>query len=65
MKAESAESSKYLKKANCDVDGEEAFCTLCCDAEGKDLGDEKMTLKKVDGKWLVHMSKEDMMGEGM
>lgn len=65
MKTESAESSKNLKKATCEVNGDEAKCSFCCDPEGNEMEDEPMILKKVDGKWLVHMSKEDMMGEGM
>jgi hypothetical protein len=64
MKAESAENSKFLKKATCEVNGDEAKCKLCCDEEGNGFEDEDMILKKVEGKWLVHMSKEDMMGEG-
>lgn len=60
-KAESAESMKYLTKANCQVNGDDAVCYICCDAEGK-ADEAPMELKKVDGKWYVHFSKEDMMG---
>ncbi len=62
-KAESKESTKNIKKATCKISGDEAKCTICCDASNQPMADSDLTLKKVDGKWYVHMSKEDMMGE--
>jgi hypothetical protein len=62
-KAESKEGSKNIKKATCKVTGDEAKCTLCCDASNQPMADSDLTLKKTDGKWFVHMSKEDMREE--
>lgn len=39
---------------------ETAKCSTCCDTQGN-ATEEGTTLKKVDGKWLVHMSKESIM----
>ncbi len=64
MKAETAENTQNIKKADCTVEGDKATCTFCCDAEGNPLPDEEVHLKRVDGKWLVHMSKEDLMEPG-
>jgi hypothetical protein len=61
MKEEAAANSKNLKKADCTVTGDEAKCKVCCDPEGKAMEDNEILLKKQDGKWLVHISKEDMM----
>ena len=64
MKEEAEQNSKYLKKATCTITGDDAKCVLCCNPEGAEMADNEVILKKQDGKWLVHISKEDMM-EGM
>ena len=61
MKEEAAVNSQNLKKADCTVTGDEAKCKVCCDPEGKAMEDNELLLKKQGGKWLVHISKEDMM----
>lgn len=53
---------KLLKKATCEVNGDEAKCKVCCNAEGG-TDEEPVTLKKVDKKWLVDLPKEDIMGD--
>lgn len=49
---------KEIKKS--EKDGKEASVTYCCNKEGED---EEMKLKKVDGRWKVHIDKE-MPGKG-
>lgn len=62
MKDEAAENSKNLKKAECKISGDEAKCKVCCGPNGEAMDDNEILLKKQqDGKWLVHLSKEDMM----
>lgn len=51
---------KSLKKTTCRVEGDRAFCNVCCNAEGETSDDDPVKLKKVDGKWLVDMNKEDL-----
>lgn len=51
---------KNLKKTICRIEGENAFCKVCCNEDGSESKDEPVRLKKIDGKWLVHLSKEDM-----
>lgn len=60
FRSKTAEDMKSLKKTTCRIDGERAFCRLCCDAEGNSTPDEPIRLRKVEGKWLVDMSKEDL-----
>lgn len=54
---------KLLKKATCVIKGEEtgevAECQVCCDEE-KAFSTDPLHLKKQDGKWLVHMTKESL-----
>jgi hypothetical protein len=64
-KTEAKEGAKNLKKATCKVDKNDATCTFCCDQNNQPMEGEGIKLKKVDGKWYVHMSKEDMMDESM
>lgn len=48
---------KRLKKSICTIEGEQAECRICCN----ELGEEEanaLQLKKVDKKWLVHLTKE-------
>jgi hypothetical protein len=59
-KEESIAASKNVKKATCIIQGENATCTVCCDINNQPLP-EQIFLKKVDGKWFAHMSKEEMM----
>lgn len=49
----------YLKKASCEIEGDQAKCTTCCDQIGQPQED-LLLLKKVDKKWLVDMKKEDL-----
>lgn len=42
------------------LDPETAKCSTCCDAAGNST-EEGTTLKKVEGKWLIHMSKESIL----
>lgn len=55
------------KKFTCSDKGADMKeCKACCDKDGKPSA-EGLVLKKMDGKWLVHMSKEEMqekMGAG-
>ncbi len=46
-----------IDKVDCEIDGDEGTCTVCCDEDGNP--GESLKVKKVDGKWLVHISKED------
>lgn len=65
FKKKTAEDMKDLKKANCRIENDLAYCKVCCDENGKESDDEPLRLKKVEGKWLVDMSKEDLnMGGG-
>jgi hypothetical protein len=65
-KEEAKENAKNLKKATCKINNDEASCSFCCDTNNQPIVDSELKLKKVKGKWYVHMSKEDMMnGEGM
>jgi hypothetical protein len=59
-KEESITASKNIKKATCVIEGNNATCTACCDANNQPMP-EQIFLKKVDGKWYAHMSKEEMM----
>lgn len=59
QRAELEAQMKRLKKAKCEVDGEQAICNVCCDEAG-DFEAEPIVLKKIDKKWLVHMTKEDL-----
>jgi len=61
-KAEAKGSVKNLKKATCKVTGDDAVCTFCCDANNQAIPESEFKLKKVNGKWYVHLSKEEMMG---
>ncbi len=62
-KIEAKENSKNLTKATCKKNKEKANCTFCCDLENKPMTDSEIQLKKVKGKWYVHMSKEEMMND--
>jgi len=62
-KEESKENAKNLKKATCKINNDEASCSFCCDTNNQPIVDSELKLKKVKGKWYVHMSKEDMMND--
>ena len=49
------EGEQEVKDIKCDVDGETAVCTYCCNDQGES---DKLDLKQVNGKWLVDMKKE-------
>lgn len=53
---------KEITKVECKTEGDVADCE--CWAEGEEET-EKVTVKKVDGAWKVHMSKSDMMNDAM
>jgi len=61
MLAESKETIKSMKKATCKVEGDIAYCTVCCGPDGTETP-EPTTLKKIDGKWYVHIDKNAMGG---
>lgn len=66
IQSKADEALGSLKSAECKVSGDEAKCNICCDPEtGEASDDEPITLKKIDGKWFVHMSKEDIQGSGL
>jgi hypothetical protein len=55
---------KEVKNIKCTVEGDStAICTYCCNEQG---AEDKISLKKVGDKWLVHQPKENnpMGGEG-
>jgi hypothetical protein len=55
---------KEIKNIKCNVEGDStAICTYCCNEQGSE---DKISLKKVADKWLVHQPKENnpMGGEG-
>lgn len=56
------EKQNEVKNVKCTVaeDGSTADCTYCCNDQGSD---DKITMKKVDGNWLVDMKKENPMGD--
>lgn len=60
MIKESAGEIDLIKKATCTTNDDIAKCTVCCDKEGASTP-EPITLKKVNNKWLVDMSKEQLM----
>jgi DNA-directed RNA polymerase specialized sigma54-like protein len=62
-KEEAKENAKNLKKATCKIKNDEATCSFCCDVNNQPIVDSDLKLKKVKGKWYVHMSKEDMMND--
>lgn len=51
-------NSKLVKKADCNTKGNLAECFICCDAEGK-KSPQPVHLKKIEGRWLVYLNKED------
>jgi hypothetical protein len=57
--AQIEEQLKLLKKAKCEIEENIAHCTICCDESGEEES-EIILLKKVENKWLVHMTKEDL-----
>jgi len=62
-KQEPAEK-KEIKDIKCNVEGDStATCSFCCNEQG---AEDKVSLKKVGDKWLVHQPKESnpMGGEG-
>jgi hypothetical protein len=62
-KAEAKVKAKNLAKATCKINKDEATCTFCCDENKQPIADSELKMKKVNGKWYVHMSKEDMMND--
>lgn len=59
---EEAEESKAVVKVECITEGDKGDCT-CWGENGED--EQKVSVKKVDGKWKVHMSKQSMMNDAM
>jgi hypothetical protein len=60
MIEESSAEISLIKKATCTTNDDIAKCTVCCNKDGESTP-EPITLKKVDNKWLVDMSKEQLM----
>jgi hypothetical protein len=48
-----------VKVSKCEVTGDKAVCTYCCNEEGKE---STVNMKKIEDKWKVDMSKESLMG---
>ena len=61
---EAAPAIAALKSAKCTIEGDEALCYTCCDVETGLASEDPILLKKIDNKWFVHFSKEDMMMDG-
>jgi hypothetical protein len=57
-KEKAKKNSRLAKKADCVVKGNLAECIICCDAEGN-KSPQAIQLKKIEGRWLVYMNKED------
>jgi hypothetical protein len=57
--AESEAAVKALKKSTCKIDGDVAKCIVCCSPSGES-SEEPVELRKIDGKWYVHLDKEGM-----
>jgi len=53
------EEAPAIENMSCTIDGDVAKCTY---TQGGENGN--IELRKENGKWLVHMSKEDSMGGG-
>ncbi|TVR76497.1 MAG: DUF4878 domain-containing protein [Chitinophagaceae bacterium] len=60
MGGEEAPDTPDVENVNCTESGDTADCTYCCDENGNEAS---VKMKKVDGKWLVHMSKEEAFGD--
>lgn len=60
-KKKGQEKAKLIKSAKCEVNGDKAKCTVCCDDKGAD-SPEKVDLVKTGGKWLVTIDKGAMGG---
>lgn len=61
--AEAEEDLKFIKKADCDVNGDKASCKVCCNKEGE-WTPEDIKLTKVDGQWFVDMPMPNKEGGG-
>ena len=57
---EASSEMDMIKKANCTTNDDIAKCTVCCNKDGESTP-EPITLKKINNKWLVDMSKEQLM----
>ncbi len=62
LKAESQQLVKAMKTAKCTINGDMASCIVCCGPDGSE-NPEATQLKKIDGKWFVHMDKNAMGGD--
>lgn len=60
MSADDIPDAPAIEYVNCNEDGDKADCTYCCDENGAEAD---VQLRKVGGKWLVHMSKEEAFGD--
>lgn len=56
MAGEELRPADELKVASCEVDGDKATCTYCCDEEGEDA---VLSMKNVDGVWMADLSTEE------
>ena len=63
-KDESKENIKNIKSAKCEFNGDNATCVVCCSPNGSTSENAPINLKKIKGKWYVHMVKEDLDLEG-
>jgi len=63
IKEEATKELEYIKKAKCIKKSDtKATCTICCNKEGETT-ESPIVLKKVGDKWLVDMSKEQLVNQ--
>ena len=46
-----------IENLKCEQEDDKAKCTYCCNDKGED---ESLNMRKVDGEWLVSISKDDI-----
>lgn len=66
IRVQAKESNKNIKTVTCTDSGPDMkTCTVCCDPTGKTF-EAPITVKKENGKWLIHTPKEmPMDGEAV
>ena len=52
-----SENETNIESVECTEEGDKANCIYCCNDQGNE---DKLTLAKVDGKWLVAIDKDDL-----
>lgn len=59
---DSEEEKNSVDKVECVTEGDKGDCK-CLDATGEN--EQNVSVKKVDGQWKVHMTKQEMMNDAM